>query len=119
MLMLTGVQRLADTGNTKNKIKGMQCNTKSEISKLFTNSADSTEGFAVELELILLVEAGLLTVGPDDHHISRNVVVGLVTSRDRPHEPHPRPAVLLPGVGAEEVVLPALQSPAQCWRVSR
>ena len=109
--MLTGVhrRRLEETGNSKHKeniIFRLRC-----IVEIFTNSADSTEFFAVEFELILLVEAALLTMSPDDHHISRNVVVRLVTPSPRSHEPHHSLPVLLPGVGAEKVVVTALQRP--------
>ena len=64
----------------------------------------------MELELILLVEGALLTMGPDDHHVSLDIVVSLVTSSPRSQEPHHGPPVLLPGGGAENVVFTALQS---------
>ena len=56
------------------------------------------------LELVLEVKVVQLAVGPDHQQTAGHVVITWA-SGDFLQEPHPRVAVLLPGVGARQVIL--------------
>ena len=79
---------------------------------LFTERADSSELLAVVLELIRLVEVVQLTMSPDDPDISLQVMVRhpATISGHFPDKPHCGPAVLLPSMGTQKVVLATLHT---------